>query len=228
MRGFPIQKALLALADSKRLEMICSHILINANAHWILIHTALRNVFSLCPPPDTNRQWVEWKKKMRASQSPADADRKAMLVHAVDDVQGTEVLQAQYVLYNWLSSYLRAPEITEGEGKNELPYMTDALPYYWLGQVSLMAIQEGMPPFKRDKPTDPTEHFRVVKHWLRHVRHFLRKSGNKQPTLLWNEMMKIRLQSGTGGAVDDEEGLLGLFPDGVRDFWGPLQYQFGA
>lgn len=210
--GYPFQKALIALSDSRKLETLTARALINAHSHWILIHTVLRNLYALCPPADPNTMYADWKKRIRASRDPEDRGRQDAL--PPDGVVGDEVLKVQYVLHNWLTSWLRAPEVENVDGPDgrELPFMADALPFYWLAQVSLMALQEGMPPFATGVRTDADARFRLVKHWLRHVRHFLR-AGSRQPTLLWNEMMKIRLQDWQGGPPEDQDGLLGFFPE---------------
>lgn len=93
-----------------------------------------------------------------------------------------------------------------------------ALPFYWLGQVSLLAFQEALPPFEQDSPNNlkVEVRFRLVKQWLRHIRGFLKK-GDQTPTLFWDELMKIRLQTWQqeviGGEDDDQDGLLGFFPE---------------
>jgi hypothetical protein len=199
-----------------KLEAINEHCLLNANAHWIAAHTILRNLYSLCPQADTNSAWVEIKRSARTGRTPRHRTKVAHELSDIPDgVDGTEVLQMQYVLQNWLTSYFRAPEVQEMPG-SEGPYMSDALPYYWLAQVSLMALQEGMPPFVPDATPDTDARFRLVKHWFRRVRAFLR-TGSRQPTMLWNDMMKIRLQAAVG--TDDNDGLLDLFPGGLAEFW---------
>lgn len=212
--GYPFQKALIALSDSRKLEALTSRALINAQAHWILIHTILRNIYALCPPTDTNRLYTDWKKRVR--DSPHAVDQEARDAFANDGaIDSEESIKIQYVLHNWLTSWLRAPEVERVDTPDgrELPFMADALPFYWLAQVSLMALQERMAPFAPDSRQDAAGRFRLVKHWLRHVRHFLRVSGSKQPTLLWNEMMKIRLQDWQAGPPEDHDGLLGFFPE---------------
>ena len=80
-----------------------------------------------------------------------------------------------------------------------------------------MAFQEGLPPFERtrkDSRSDAT--FRLVKNWLRHIRDFLRSNGDV-PTLLWDQLMIIRLRSWReemeGVIPDDQQGLWGSFPN---------------
>lgn len=93
-----------------------------------------------------------------------------------------------------------------------------ALPFYWFGQVSLLAYQESLPPFERDSQNNISVEvrFRLVKQWLKHIRGFL-KNQDQAPTLFWDELMKMRLQTWQqemeSEAVDDQEGLLGFFPE---------------
>ena len=96
--------------------------------------------------------------------------------------------------------------------------LSSALPFYWLGQVSLLAYQESLPPFERDSQNNLKVEirFRLVKQWLKHIRGFLKK-GDQAPTLFWDELMKMRLQTWQqemeSHPVDDQEGLLGFFPE---------------
>lgn len=92
------------------------------------------------------------------------------------------------------------------------------MPFYWLGQISLLAYQERIPPFEgtdTPRPPDSGARFRLAKHWLKHIRKFL-KSEDSSPTLLWHNLQKIHLQiSETEIAsvheYDDPEGLVGFF-----------------
>lgn len=93
-----------------------------------------------------------------------------------------------------------------------------ALPFYWLGQVAIMAYQEGIPPFERNSASllNSTSRLRLVKQWLKHIRFFLQRS-DQSPTLFWDELMKIRLQTwydeDEADPRGDPDGLLGFFPE---------------
>jgi hypothetical protein len=200
MYGYPLQKALQALSDSRKLDALTQRARINPLAHWILIHAVLRSLFALAPDvPHQDRAgfYLGWSGGMGAS---------------TDD----ETLRVQYVLHNWLESWLRTPESAEWRDGRELAFMCDALPFYWLGQVSLLALQERVPPFVPGARADTDGRFRLVKHWLRRIRGFLR-DGAHEPTVLWNEVMKIRLQAlpppSDGQTPEDEDGLLGFFDE---------------
>lgn len=93
-----------------------------------------------------------------------------------------------------------------------------ALPFYWLGQVALLAYQEGLPPFEHHSVNNlkVEARFRLVKQWLKHIRGFL-KRGDEAPTLFWDELMKIRLQTWQleveQDAAEDQDGVLSFFPE---------------
>jgi hypothetical protein len=208
VHGYPMQKALQALADSRRLDSLTAKARINPLAHWVLIHAVLRNLFALAPDvahADRGGFYPAWG---AAGAGTVSASSTSYNAAGTDE----DALRVQYVLHNWLESWLRTPESQEWRDGRELSFMCDALPFYWLGQVSLLALQERVPPFTPGSRLTPDGRFRLVKHWLRHVRAFLRR-GSHEPTVLWNEMMKIRLQGidADGRTPDDEDGLLGFF-----------------
>lgn len=92
------------------------------------------------------------------------------------------------------------------------------LPFYWLGQVALLAYQEGLPPFQPNSPDNLKAElrFKLVKQWLKHIRAFL-KSNDEAPTLFWDELMKLRLKSWQmefeSDFLEDQDGLLGFFAE---------------
>lgn len=93
-----------------------------------------------------------------------------------------------------------------------------ALPFYWLGQIAVLAFQEGIPPFMFGAPSEmvPEARFRLVKQWLKHIRGFL-KAGDTVQTTVWDELMNIRMETWRAEAaarpvVDEEvEGLISFF-----------------
>jgi hypothetical protein len=90
------------------------------------------------------------------------------------------------------------------------------LPFYWLGQIAILAYQEGLPPFECNSRNNlkVEVRFRLVKRWLRQIRNFLRNQ-NESTTLYWDELMQLRLYSWQQDESQDEgeEGLLEFFPD---------------
>lgn len=86
----------------------------------------------------------------------------------------------------------------------------EVLPFYWLGQIAILAHQESLSPFECGTGGLPPEaRFRLIKHWLKHIRSFLKK-GHQGATSLWDELMKIRLQT---SQHEEEQGLLEFFPE---------------
>ena len=78
-----------------------------------------------------------------------------------------------------------------------------------------------MPPFERNSQQNLNGdvRFKMVKKWLKHSRGFVRMS-DKGPTVFWDELMKIRLQTWQLEMEDevavvneDDPGLLGFFPE---------------
>lgn len=84
-------------------------------------------------------------------------------------------------------------------------------------QVAILARQEGLPPFNTVENARGDTRFKMVKRWLRRIRAFLTE-GDGESTLFWDELMKIQLQTwqleyDTDGGADDQDGLLGFFPE---------------
>ncbi|KAJ7072512.1 hypothetical protein C8F01DRAFT_1299413 [Mycena amicta] len=169
---------------------------LSAFAHFILIHGILRDLFTACSESVN-------------TMSPYEADE--------DDAPHRTVLAAQYAIHNWLQSWISCPAATT-HNTEEPPFVENALPFYWLGQIAILAHQEGLPPFDSVRNATGEMRFKIVKRWLRRVRTFLAE-GDNQSTVFWDELMKIRLQSwqvefeSDGGGDDD--GLLGFFPSTV-------------
>jgi hypothetical protein len=78
------------------------------------------------------------------------------------------VLAMQLALHRWLQMWLKTPNAypnenplggTEPGTNSTTRFMADPLPFYWLGQLLLLAFQEGLPPFhQRDaSPASDTQ-----------------------------------------------------------------------
>jgi hypothetical protein len=125
-------------------------------------------------------------------------------------------MELQYALHNWLQSWLVCPDAAQST--DNLPFMSNALPFYWVAQVSLIAYQKGLPPFGPAFTMKGEEKFKLMKEWLRFIRGFL-KRGEQSATLFLDELMKIRLRNwqaemeGGGDRDDHDDGLLGFFPE---------------
>ncbi|EIN12066.1 hypothetical protein PUNSTDRAFT_142219 [Punctularia strigosozonata HHB-11173 SS5] len=132
------------------------------------------------------------------------------------------VFEMQYFLHNWVGAWLAGPETPPKE--EEPIFYHNALPHYWVAQISLMAYQEDMPPFQSGSAsrTDTDARFRLINWWARCVRKFLRSAGKEGvkfgSTVVWDEMMKIRLDAwkfemeGANPVYDESrDGILDLF-----------------
>ncbi|KAF8070356.1 fungal-specific transcription factor domain-containing protein [Lyophyllum atratum] len=197
LTGLSMLQCLGSMSETRVLD---AYMPLNPFAHFILIHAILRHLFVTCVEGRLPRGVV-----------PGVIDR--------NEVVSQEIYRLQYALHNWLQNWLNSPELPKVEDINEEPpFIYNALPFYWLGQVSLLAFQEALPPFEQDSPNNlkVEVRFRLVKQWLRHIRGFLKK-GDQAPTLFWDELMRIRLQTWQqefeGGEEDDQDGLLGFFPE---------------
>lgn len=88
--------------------------------------------------------------------------------------------------------------------------------FYWIGQVALMAHNENVAPFDGASGSmgHPDIRYRLIKHWLRQIRVYL-KSSDGQSTLYWGELMKLRLHSwqweSQQEGAQNWEGLSGFF-----------------
>lgn len=79
----------------------------------------------------------------------------------------------------------------------------------------MLAYQENLPPFEYGSSNNKKVEvrFSLVKRWLRHIRAFL-KIHDEAPTLFWDELMQLRLQSWQQeDSEEGEEGLLEFFSE---------------
>lgn len=178
-----LQEALAFLAEQREDEANEAPLLVTPFAHFVLSHAILRKLFDDCiaKPADS-------------TDEPTEAS-----------------LSVQYMLHKWLQSWLHSPDTPQYTDDAEPRFLFDALPFYWIAQVALLAFQERLPPFatstKAGSATALGEaKFRLLKEWLRHIRQFLRK-GEQGPTLFWDELTKIRMKSSGRGAFSDTESL---------------------
>ncbi|KAF5345367.1 hypothetical protein D9758_008500 [Tetrapyrgos nigripes] len=160
-------------------------------AHFVLIHSILRHLFTICS-----------ETRLR----PADNNT---LINS--EFVEQQLIGIEFALNNWFLSWMKCPEKVKAKKDEEPPFMQHALPFYWLGWVTVMAHRENLPPFENAENIRGDKRFPQVKKWLRHIRDFLKKS-EETSTLLWNELKKIGLQN---WAEDDPDGLLGFFPEGA-------------
>ncbi|EIN12067.1 hypothetical protein PUNSTDRAFT_119203 [Punctularia strigosozonata HHB-11173 SS5] len=203
MIGYSMPDALKLIRETRPIE---APLALTPMGHFVLIHAILSDLYAICTPIE--------------SQVPAPAP-----LHP-DDRPIQYGYEFQYALHNWLQTWLTSPETPQHQAGYEPVFIANCLPFYWLGQITLMAYQEHMPPFQQDSisGTNVDARFRLVKQWVGHIRDFLKNKQNAvQPTMFWDEMMKIRLDSWQiemeAGKPEDKEGLLGFFPMLGEDDW---------
>ncbi|KDQ50554.1 hypothetical protein JAAARDRAFT_199949 [Jaapia argillacea MUCL 33604] len=196
---------------------------LNPFSLFVLIHSILCDMYSVGAAQRSRRT---------SSHSEPDSsarDRLRGLAGAEEtDKTKDNLFSVQYSLHGWLQSWMKTTSERHtpfDKSSDEEPrFISNGLPFYWLAQVSLMAHQQGLPPFSNgpQPANDKVEAtFRLVKRWLCHIREFLKKGGNQQKASsnLWEDLMKIRLQTwqpdGSGGGTDGDanDGLLAFFGD---------------
>lgn len=105
--------------------------------HFILTQTLLGELFARCSGANP------------ATSPPADGEEEQVNEH---------VLAMQLALHRWLQMWLKTSNASSnaipsgGTGAGEQKktgLMSDPLPFYWLGQLLLLAFQEGLPPFRK-------------------------------------------------------------------------------
>uniref|UniRef100_D8Q9H2 Zn(2)-C6 fungal-type domain-containing protein n=1 Tax=Schizophyllum commune (strain H4-8 / FGSC 9210) TaxID=578458 RepID=D8Q9H2_SCHCM len=201
LTGLPLQAAITSLTAAR---LLTTPIPLSPFGHFVLIHVILRALFQTC-----------FESRLPRS----DGSQRSM---REEELTTQEVFGHQYALHNWLQNWLKSPDMPKLEqGAEEPPFIQHSLPFYWLGQVAILAHQEGLPPFEPNSQQNLNGdvRFKMVKKWLKHSRGFVRMS-DKGPTVFWDELMKIRLQTWQLEMEDevavvneDDPGLLGFFPE---------------
>ena len=119
-------------------------------------------------------------------------------VYHVTDGYKCEAFLAEFglMLQNWMLMWMRNAGSTQlrkcDGGGEEVPFVFDALPYYWLAQVTLWSLRSKNAG-SIGKMTQQNRFF-VVNEWLRRIRVFLKT--NNIPPDLWHEFMVIYQQVG--------------------------------
>lgn len=176
------------------LQLLSQPMAITPFGHFVLCHAILRNLFDLC---------IESRMPVQGNTSDQAAVAK-------------EIYTIQYALHNWLQSWLASPDVPKpGDPNSDPAFVDNALPFYWFGQISLFAYQEGLPPFEPSCPENMKveARFRLAKQWFKHIRKFLSQS-NQDATVFWDELIKERLKSWQferDNYPEDSEGLLAFF-----------------
>ncbi|KAF5351903.1 hypothetical protein D9756_007476 [Leucocoprinus leucothites] len=189
LTGMSIPKMVAYLSETRTIP---SEAPLSAFAHFVLVHITLKQLFQYCvlgKPP---------KKTIGGS-----------------DEMDPQMFKLQFAMHNWLHNWKNSPDSRIEKGSSEPPFIQNLVPFYWLGQVAMLAYQENLPPFEYGSPNNQKVEvrFRLVKRWLRHIRTFL-KSHDEAPTLYWDELMQLRLQSWQQEDPEEgDEGLLEFFSE---------------
>lgn len=171
LTGFKMQRALAILSEP---QPTTTPPALNPFAHFILIHTILRNLY--------------------ASHAKDQADAPSITGSPHDsNVKGT-TFSTQYALHTWLQMWMSSPDaIRYDNSREEPPFVYNALPFYWLAQVSLMALQDDVGVDLKPMDRKNESRYRLMKEWLDRIKSHLR-NGTQIPTQLWDELMRIRMQ----------------------------------
>ena len=170
-------------------------------AHFILIHAITVKVHLLGVP------------KADSPNAPTDM---AHVIASCKEVRD-RVVYIQNALEMWLKSWYLCPDMIEYKDPNQVPFLHNSMPFYWIGQVSLMAFVKGFPPFGLTSPLKGDDKYRLMKEWFKMIKVFM-KNGQQDATIFLDELMKIRLRNWQAdmqgnGAADDQDGVLGFFPE---------------
>lgn len=175
-------------------------------AHFIMIHAIMRHLFE---------HYLRDRLPFLQPDGAAGAHARGTIKpHFVDRDRAFHI---QILLHHWLQSWERSPETPRDVPESQKRFLFDALPFYWVAQVALVAYQEGLPPFD-PQGTYVGSHdakFYLMKKWERHVRKFL-ASGEQTATRFWDEVMKIRIETWQAETGFQYEHLLGFFQHGAN------------
>lgn len=172
-------------------------------AHFLLIHAIIVKVHLLGVP--------------KANSPHADVPTDMAQVIATCKEVRDRVVYIQNALGMWLRSWQLCPDVTEYKDTNQVPFLHDSMPFYWVGQVSLIAFVKGFPPFGLTSPLKGDEKYRLMKEWFKMIKVFM-KNGQQDATVFLDELMRIRLRNWQAemqgnAAADDQDGVLGFFPE---------------
>ncbi|KAI0686857.1 fungal-specific transcription factor domain-containing protein [Cytidiella melzeri] len=188
LRPLGLHTALSMLADLQ-IPDDAPPLIVTPFAHFVLSHAILRKMYTEC------------------------VGRKS------DEREGTEVVAyvIQVMLHRWLSSWYASPDRPGGDDELDPIFLHDALPFYWMAQVLLLAQKENLLPFGGNEGTQQDKSgeakYALVKEWLRLIRELLRQ-GKQGHTLFWDELTKIRMSEEAGRRrAPSPNGLRGFFAE---------------
>jgi hypothetical protein len=161
-----MQFALASLKD-RRTSAVPSTV--NPFASFILIHSILRDV---------------------VHNAHGSSSHTCMVDHG--GINGMNTIAIESSLHKWQKMWSANPETVHLGGNNHgLPFVYDAIPFYWLARMVEAAKQKGTihigPPASMK---DMEDRYRLVKSWLKHISLCLRSGSPVLPNL-WNNSTAI-------------------------------------
>lgn len=196
--GTRLRKSLIKLAEPS--EAFSPPPIFNPFQHFLLVHLLLRQLFE---------EYIEARApEIENGQAPAATEPPK------EYLSQERIYKLQAALHRWLQSWLQSPDSPQ-YSELEPRFVEQALPFYWIAQVALMAYQERLAPFCTGTVylASGEAKFRLMKKWEKHIRNFLRRGG-KEPTLSFAELVNVRLRKWDNSSGHDDEpvNLLGFFP----------------
>ncbi|TFK81381.1 hypothetical protein K466DRAFT_667145 [Polyporus arcularius HHB13444] len=169
--------------------------------HFIMIHAMMRKLFEMY-----------LRDRLPFQTTEGAGPRPQLKPHFVDK---DRVYHIQILLHCWLQSWQQSPETPRDVPESHQRFLFNALPFYWLTQVGLVAYQQGLPPFDAEGVyiTSHEAKFHLMKKWEKHIRKFLER-GEEAPTMFWDEVMKTRTESWQQESGFEFAHLLGFFHSG--------------
>ena len=164
MLGTNMQFTLASLKDRSTSAV---HSAVNPFALFILIHSILRDIFSVHNTRTTHG----------SSPHTGTTDH--------DGINDMNTITIQSSLHNWQKIWSANPETDHsGENSHGLPFVCNAIPYYWLARLAEAAKQKGT--MHIDPPTstnDIEDRYRLVKTWLMQISSCLLSGSQVSPDL---------------------------------------------
>ncbi|KAG7098833.1 hypothetical protein E1B28_000737 [Marasmius oreades] len=194
LKGLDLQQAWSSLVE-QRPPAVTTYT--SAFGHFILVHCALAQIFIRVDSGTDNGAGLP----VCFTKTGSEIDTP-LAIHTMRNA-----------LHNWLLNWqYEALQCHGPESPTKLVFAEDALPFYWLCQISLFTFCEGK---GRGPTVNPDVRFQLVKEWLDRIRECL---GTQQaaPAQCISSLMKLRPQYTTVNVVnppiDRPDGLLELFP----------------
>lgn len=166
MLGTNMQFALTSLKDLSTSAIPST---VNPFASFVLIHSILRDVFS---GHDTRTQ--------------GSSPHSCLIDH--DGNNGMNATAIESSLHKWQEMWSANPEtVHSGKNSQELPFVSNAIPFYWLARLVEAAKKKGTIHIGPPASTNDIENrYRLVKTWLMQISSCLLSGSEVSPNLWYN------------------------------------------